>query len=73
MERMGKEQIVAQSEVLFWSLYEAREKHNEIVRTLLSRLIFKQVRPEHKSITACAIVLGLLQIFIQIEYLPYHL
>ena len=32
MERMGKEQIVAHSEMLFWSLYG--EKHHENVRTL---------------------------------------
>jgi hypothetical protein len=39
----------------------------------LSRLTFKQVRPEHKSITTCAIVLCLLLIFIQIACLPYYL
>jgi len=31
---MGKEEIVAQSEVLFWSLYGETEKHHENVRTL---------------------------------------
>jgi hypothetical protein len=51
MERMGKEEIVAQFEVLFWSLYGETEKHHE---HYLSRLIFKQVRPEHKSVIVCA-------------------
>jgi len=34
MERMGKAQILAQFEVLFWSLYGETEKHHENIRTL---------------------------------------
>jgi len=73
MEKMGKEQTVAQFEAIFWSLYGETEKHLKMSEHYLSRLIFKHVRPEHKSNIVCAIVLALLQNFIQIASLAYHL
>ena len=35
MEKMGKEETVAQFEVIFWSLHGETKKHHENVRTLL--------------------------------------
>jgi hypothetical protein len=73
MERMGKEQIVVQFEVLFWNLYGETEKRHENVRTLpLSANIEtgtsrrqKHYCLRHRAWSAAN--------FIQIESLPYHL
>jgi len=57
MERMGKVQIVAQFEVLFWSLYGETEKRPENVRTLpLSAIIQTSTsrRQKHYCLRHCA-------------------